>query len=189
MENIISDKDKILENYTDAVIVNFKKIRYGISTCLNIKDLNTIRFFKKIVEWQCKLEYNIIDNTDITIISDLPGFQNNRPFIIGGLQQEHTATVNFEYDQDGSSVEIDSDGCKTTLIVNTAPCPNPRQAMTYLQGTSATVWTIVHNLGFIPNVRTEDLSGNDIDGIIEVININTIQITFSSSVTGRAYLS
>jgi hypothetical protein len=54
---------------------------------------------------------------------------------------------------------------------------------------AAAVWTFVHNLGFNPNVTTTDESKQEIVGIVDYLNNNTIQITFSQPVAGYAYLS
>lgn len=59
----------------------------------------------------------------------------------------------------------------------------------FTQPTSSTTWVIIHNLGFVPNVFTEDENGNDIVGVVAVINNNQITITFNSPVAGTAYLS
>jgi hypothetical protein len=49
--------------------------------------------------------------------------------------------------------------------------------------------TISHNLGFVPNVLTTDLSGNEISGVVTDATISILQITFSEPVSGYAYLS
>lgn len=63
-------------------------------------------------------------------------------------------------------------------FIYTQPCNDPK-----------TVWTITHNLGYVPNVFIEDCTGCDIEGVITVLNNSTIIITFSSAVAGKAYLS
>lgn len=62
-------------------------------------------------------------------------------------------------------------------------------SFTWEQTAQSTVWTIRHNLGYVPNVFTEDSTGVDIVGVVTVININTIKITFNTPVAGVAYLS
>lgn len=51
------------------------------------------------------------------------------------------------------------------------------------------VWTLVHNLGFNPNVTTTDESHQEIVGTIVYVNSNTLTVTFSQAVAGWAYLS
>ena len=61
---------------------------------------------------------------------------------------------------------------------------------TFEQLTPSNTWTILHNLGFIPgNELTTNLNGAEIEGVTEVVNVNTIKITFSEPVAGYAYLS
>lgn len=60
---------------------------------------------------------------------------------------------------------------------------------THDQMTPATVWSITHNLGFLPNVTAFDSAGTEIIGHIDHINQNSVTITFSSSNAGKAYLS
>lgn len=57
------------------------------------------------------------------------------------------------------------------------------------QNTASSVWTITHNLGFVPNIRIEDSAGSDVEGEVDVIDANTLQVTFSAAFGGTAYLS
>ncbi len=59
----------------------------------------------------------------------------------------------------------------------------------FIQAVAASVWTIVHNLGFYPNVTVVDSSNRVVVGEGEYININTIQLTFVGGFSGTAYLS
>lgn len=59
----------------------------------------------------------------------------------------------------------------------------------FTQEVPVTVWVIIHNLGYVPNVFIEDMSGNDILGVVTIINNNELTITFNSAVAGKAYLS
>lgn len=59
----------------------------------------------------------------------------------------------------------------------------------HTQVSSSTMWEITHNLGFFPNVTTQDESGYDIVGAISYIDEDTLQVVFSSAVAGDAYLS
>jgi FKBP-type peptidyl-prolyl cis-trans isomerase 2 len=44
-------------------------------------------------------------------------------------------------------------------------------------------------MGITPNVFAEDLNGNDIQGIIEIVDSNNLRINFNTPVAGKAYLS
>lgn len=60
----------------------------------------------------------------------------------------------------------------------------------HIQGTSSTIWNIVHNLPFYPNVTVVDSSGGQIfPGSLTYVNAVTVQLTFSANVGGEAYLS
>jgi len=63
------------------------------------------------------------------------------------------------------------------------------KSFVYTQNPAATVWVIIHNMGYVPNVFTEDENGNDILGVITIINNNELTITFNSHIAGKAYLS
>lgn len=59
----------------------------------------------------------------------------------------------------------------------------------HIQDAAASVWTIVHNLGYYPNITTVDTLNREIAGDEEYIDTNTVQVTFSVAVPGKAYLS
>jgi hypothetical protein len=92
-------------------------------------------------------------------------------------------------------IEVNSGGCVTRINVN------PSVSITNNYGTNggasfihdqivpATVWLISHNLGYVPNVWAVDAGGTNIDGTVTVIDNNSITLTFSTAVTGKAYLS
>ena len=49
--------------------------------------------------------------------------------------------------------------------------------------------TLVHNLGFFPNVTTKDSSGEIVETGFDYIDINTIKLTMAQPFSGTAYLS
>jgi len=55
--------------------------------------------------------------------------------------------------------------------------------------TSATLWTIPHELGKIPSVFVQDGSGNTVYGDIQIVDDNNITITFNTAFSGTAYLN
>lgn len=57
------------------------------------------------------------------------------------------------------------------------------------QVSAASVWTINHNLEFIPNITVVDSSGNVVEGSYNYPDSNTVILTFSHSFAGKAYLS
>ena len=67
----------------------------------------------------------------------------------------------------------------------------PTQTLGYVhtQNTVSSTWSITHNLGFKPNVTTEDSAGTVIEGSIAYPDVNTVVLTFSTATSGKAYLS
>lgn len=59
----------------------------------------------------------------------------------------------------------------------------------HTQNSAASVWTIVHNLDFQPNVTVVDSAGSEVEGDIEYVSGSTVQVTFSAAFGGVAYLS
>lgn len=66
---------------------------------------------------------------------------------------------------------------------------NQTIAFVYQQNFSSTTWTVVHNLGFFPNVHVEDSAGQTILGEVAYINENELILEFSAPFGGVAYLS
>lgn len=64
---------------------------------------------------------------------------------------------------------------------------------TFIQSFASAVWTIDHNLSFVPNVTVVDEFGFVMEGSVQYLsqesNGGRIQITFSEPVKGQAYLS
>lgn len=67
--------------------------------------------------------------------------------------------------------------------------PECKRSFEFVQTIASTTWTILHNLGYVPNVYTIDTDGNEISGVIEILDMNNIKILFSSAIAGKAYLS
>lgn len=57
------------------------------------------------------------------------------------------------------------------------------------QSALSATWTIIHNLGYNPNVTTQDSSGTTIEGNLVHIDTNSLTISFSAASSGVAYLS
>ncbi len=60
---------------------------------------------------------------------------------------------------------------------------------THDQSIADTVWTIVHGMNKVPCVEVIDTGGTLVEGDIEIIDINTVRLTFSAAFTGKAYLN
>lgn len=63
----------------------------------------------------------------------------------------------------------------------------------HIQSTEAEVWSVVHNLGYNPNVTTvlvnSDGTETEVHGLVTYLDINTLRIEFNEPTSGKAYLS
>jgi len=57
------------------------------------------------------------------------------------------------------------------------------------QANPSTVWTIVHNLGALPDVIVFDTAGSEVEGAVDNPDFNTTILTFSAAFGGSARLS
>lgn len=84
--------------------------------------------------------------------------------------------------------------------INTAPtvelwydvdavAPTGGVAYAFNQSVSAATWTVVHGLGWMPNVTVIDSSGAVVEGDISYDSINQVTLRFSGAFSGVAYLS
>jgi hypothetical protein len=75
-------------------------------------------------------------------------------------------------------------GNPTSLIVD------PNLGYIHDQSSSSDTWTIVHGLGFTPNITVVDSAGSVIEGSYSYSSDgNTVTATFNGATTGKAYLS
>jgi hypothetical protein len=72
---------------------------------------------------------------------------------------------------------------------NLQPPPQPALAYHFMQPTAQAVWTINHNLSFIPEVTVVDSSGREVIGEVTYPSSTTVQVVFSAAFAGDAYLS
>jgi len=63
------------------------------------------------------------------------------------------------------------------------------QAYVHDQVTPSNTWTVVHNLGYYPNVAVVDSGGDQVQGLVTYADVNTVVITFNGIFGGKAYLS
>lgn len=59
----------------------------------------------------------------------------------------------------------------------------------FTQSVASTTWSIAHNLGYYPNVTVVDSTATVCEGDIVYTNTNTMTITFSQAISGKAYIS
>lgn len=63
------------------------------------------------------------------------------------------------------------------------------QSYIHDQGAAASTWVIAHNLGFYPNVAVVDSGGNEVEGLVRYIDVNNLEIDFTTPFGGKAFLS
>lgn len=85
-------------------------------------------------------------------------------------------------------------------IVVTAPGPQGPAGITasdipelvsfaHTQSAASVTWVITHNLDFYPNATVFNSSGDMVEGTVIHTSPSTLTITFSSAISGKAYLS
>lgn len=89
-----------------------------------------------------------------------------------------------EYDVEVSAFVEDPP--RVDVLVDGAPLP---VAQRFVRDTPSAVWTLVHGLGFWPNVTVVDSAGSSVEGEITYVDRHTIRVEFSAAFAGEAYLS
>lgn len=62
-------------------------------------------------------------------------------------------------------------------------------AFIHTQTTPAATWTIAHDLGKYPAVTIMDSAGNQIVGDVQYVDADNLNIVFTSTISGKAYLN
>lgn len=58
---------------------------------------------------------------------------------------------------------------------------------THIQNSPSMTWLVEHNLGKRPAISIEDSAGTEVEGGVEVVDINTVRLTFSAAFSGKAH--
>jgi hypothetical protein len=96
-----------------------------------------------------------------------------------------------------------SSGRNIRQIVVTAPGPQGEAGLSgiqseeiadlvsyrHIQNVLSAEWTVNHNLNFYPNVTAYNSAGAMVEGTVNHTNATSLTITFSSLISGKAYLS
>ena len=59
----------------------------------------------------------------------------------------------------------------------------------YTQETPSTEWTVEHNLNKYPAVTVVDSAGNEVEGLYNYVDLNTVVLTFSVAFAGKAFFN
>ena len=209
MRNLLPQKNKYLINFANSVYDEFRGMKYGIKSCRKTGNLSLNEMRKDIVEYQSNDDGGALCEVSIQHMGWLPVYyptndescEYRPPWCDVSKYQIQKCNkgpqgVGMSYVGNGGSanlIEVNSGGCITRININPAITINNTgsSSFTYAQNCSqpATVWYINHNLGYTPNVWVEDCDGCNADGVIAVIDPNTITITFTSPIGGIAHLS
>ena len=209
MRNLLPQKEKYLINFANSVYAEFRQMRYGIQSCRNTGSISLNEMRKDIAEYQSNDDGGALCQVSIQHMGWLPVYYptndesceyrppwcdvskyqiqrcNRGPQGIGTSYVGQSNSVNL--------VEVNSGGCITRININPAITINNNNNSSFVFTQDCAqpqlVWNINHNLNLVPNVWTVDCNGNNIQGTTAVINNNTITITFSTAVAGKAYLS
>lgn len=205
MRNLLAERSKYYKNFADSVYNQYRKIRYGIQSCKPSTELYIDGMRKEIVDYQANDDGEALTEVSIQHMGWLPVYYSTNdescdyqpPWSDMNRYRIHSChggprTIGMSYANQNSStnlIEVNTGGCITRINLNPSIVVNNGAAFTHTQTFAATVWTIVHNLGYVPNVWTADSNNNNISGVTNVVNLNTITITFNTAVAGKAYLS
>lgn len=202
MRTLLANKTKHYNKFADAVNKLYRQMRYGVETCKPEMDLDLALMRKEIVDWQANEDGNALCETAIQYQTWLGVSYEDTLYPSGGTGYIHSTSqsgpvkLNYStsYTQNGQNViEINSGGCITKINLNPAISISNggggNTQFSYNQTIASTIWTINHNLGFVPNVTTVNSSGQEIVGVVTTLNNTTVVVEFSDALTGYAYLS
>lgn len=192
---------KLEKKYSDAVYKVFLEERYGIAPCCDAKSLEQLEAEKMLCDWKVLTDENSMSESQLRYFANLPIYVNSE---LGTTSNDghynysgtssNSATVVYNTGVNGleNIVEINAGGSVTRINLNSVINIDNTETSQHVhhQEEAANIWTINHNLGFVPgNELITDEEGNEIDGVTRVIDNNTIQIEFSEAITGYAYVS
>jgi len=198
MRTYLPNKTKFYKQFADSFYRTYKQLRYGIASCKPSKDQDLISMRKELVDWESNEDDGALSETTIQFKTWLGVTYDDVLYSKGGTgfiisEDGKAPSMGMNYMGGGSQgnnvIEINSGGCITRINLNPAITINQNSSFVYTQQTAGTVWDIQHNMNMIPNVRTEDTQGNDIVGVIDIVDNNRLKIYFNQAVAGKAYLS
>jgi hypothetical protein len=200
MRTLLANKTKHYKNFAEAVNRLYRGIRYGLDSCKPDADLDLAMIRKELVDWQEDEDGAALTQTSIQYQTWLAVNYEDTLYPSGGTgyirTNSQTGPLSLNYInqtiQNGQNViEINSGGCITKINLNPAITINQGGGLqySYHQSAASTIWTITHNLGFVPNVTTVNEAGTEIIGVVTTLNSAVAVVEFSDAVAGYAYLS
>lgn len=198
MRSYLPNKVKYTKQFADVMHRLYRQMRYGIDSCKPDQDSQLISMRKELVDWEANEDEGALSETKVQLKTWLGVKYDDVLYSKGGTgyfvsEDGRGPAVGLNYmgtQQSGQNIiEINSGGCITRINLNPAITINQNSSFVFTQQTPSTVWDIVHGMNMAPNVRTEDLTGVDIVGVIDNIDNNRIKIYFNQPVAGKAFLS
>jgi hypothetical protein len=198
MRTYLQNREKYNKQFADVMHRLYKQMRYGVDSCKPEQDNQLISMRKELVEWEANEDEGALSETKVQLKTWLGVKYDDVLYSKGGTgffmsEDGKGPSVGLDYmgtQQSGQNIiEINSGGCITRINLNPAITINQNSSFVFTQQTPATMWDVVHGMNLSPNVRTEDLTGTDIQGVIDYIDNNRLKIYFNQPVAGRAYLS
>ena len=89
----------------------------------------------------------------------------------------------------GTDVSGATKNFSITSIVQSTPFASHGGTTTHTQGSASSTWTVTHNLNKFPSVTIVDSNEEQIFGVVDYQSANTIVLTFSDAISGKAYLN
>lgn len=197
MRTLLTHKAKHYKTFADSVYRQYIKMRYGIDSCKKPvdQDLSSIR--KELVDWEAHEDGGALSDTSISYRTWLGVTYDDVLYSKGGVgyvssKQRIGPSMGLNYvsgNINQNIIEVNTGGCITRINLNPSIVINQNSSFVHTQAVASTVWDIQHNMNLVPNVTTEDATGTDIMGIIDVVDNNRLKIYFNQAVAGKAYLS
>jgi hypothetical protein len=199
MKNLLPKKVEIYKNYATSIFAKFRQARYGLGKAFPDDYALMAQVKKSVVDWQAKDDAGALSDPNVQYRTWLPTQLYNSEllfetkgdgFAYGNPNSPDNLGVSFEYTTgEQNIIQVNANGAITRINLNPSITINQNSSFVFDQPTPALMWVINHNMGRVPAVFAEDTAGNDISGVIEVIDSNNLRILFSSAVAGKAYLS
>ena len=199
MRNLLSKKVEIYKAFATAIFAKFRQARYGLGKAFPDDYALIAQVKKSIVDWQANDDAGALSDPNIQYRTWLPTqlydselmFETKGDgFRYGNPNSPDNLGVTFEYTNGQENIiQVNANGAITRINLNPSITINNNTSYVFSQDTPSMQWVINHNMNRVPNVFAEDLQGNDIMGVIEIVDSNNLRIQFSSPVAGKAYLS
>lgn len=202
MSNVLLYKERYKEEFANCIVEKYRMDKYGIQCAKSPIDCELAYLRNEILSWAENEDAGALTQVSVAYMSWLPvTFNGNPAAYIGGFSTAGQTSsggpvipccdIGMSYPTDSGNlniIDVNVGGCMTRINVNPNITINGGSYQYHIPSPAA-IWTINHNLGFVPNVLTTDTGGNEISGVVTQATISVVVIQFSEAVAGYAYLS